>query len=43
MNPIDLVLTGFVVRADATKAAVRVTSRRFRILPAAAEPYRVSA
>ncbi len=43
MNQIDLVLTGFVVRADTTRAAVRITSRRFRILPAAAEPYRVSA
>lgn len=30
-QPIDLQLTGFVVRSDAGKTAVRVTSRRFRI------------
>jgi hypothetical protein len=29
--PIDLQATGFVVRSSATRAAVRITSRRFRI------------
>src|SRR5262252_6120521 len=29
--PIDLQATGFVVRSTATRAAVRMTSRRFRI------------
>ena len=29
--PIDLQATGFVVRSSATRAAVRMTSRRFRI------------
>ena len=30
-QPIDLQLTGFVVRSDGSRTAVRVTSRRFRI------------
>jgi len=30
-HPIDLQATGFVVRSSATRAAVRMTSRRFRI------------
>jgi len=30
-HPIDLQATGFVVRSTATRAAVRMTSRRFRI------------
>src|SRR5215471_16949271 len=30
-QPIDLQLTGFVVRSDTSRTAVRVTSRRFRI------------
>ena len=30
-QPIDLQLTGFVVRSDGNRTAVRVTSRRFRI------------
>jgi len=43
LYPIDLVLTGFIVRADTTRAAVRVTSRRFRVLQQPATPYRASA
>jgi hypothetical protein len=42
LYPIDLLLTGFVVRADATKAAIRITSRRFRVAQMA-EAYPVSA
>jgi len=30
-NPIDLQLTGFIVRSDGNRTAVRVTSRRFRV------------
>ena len=40
--PIDLQLTGFVVRSDNGRAAVRVTSRRFRINPQS-EPYQATA
>ena len=42
-HPIDLVATGFVVRSSATKASIRMTSRRFRILPLADQPLAVSA
>src|SRR5438270_2360617 len=41
-QPIDLQLTGFVVRSDAHRTAVRVTSRRFRI-NSHSEPYRATA
>jgi len=30
-QPIDLQLTGFIVRSDTGRTAVRITSRRFRI------------
>jgi hypothetical protein len=40
--PIDLHLTGFIVRSDAGRAAVRITSRRFRIL-SEDQPYRATA
>jgi c-di-GMP-binding flagellar brake protein YcgR len=40
---IDLVLTGFVVRSDTGRTAVRMTSRRFRTEAEAAAPYRASA
>ena len=43
LYPIDLQLTGFVVRSESGRAAVRITSRRFRVLEAAAETYRASA
>src|SRR3982751_3616920 len=36
--PIDLQATGFVVRSTATRAAVRMTSRRFRIETSPAQP-----
>lgn len=41
-QPIDLQLTGFVVRSDTHRTAVRVTSRRFRI-NSQFEPYRATA
>jgi hypothetical protein len=41
--PIDLLLTGFVVRAEGNKAAVRITSRRFRVVQEPATPYLASA
>jgi hypothetical protein len=41
-QPIDLQLTGFVVRSDSHRTAVRVTSRRFRI-NSHFEPYRATA
>ena len=42
--PIELQLTGFVVRSDGGRTAVRITSHRFRIAEIAAqEPYLVSA
>ena len=41
-EPIDLQLTGFVVRSDNHRTAVRVTSRRFRI-NSHFEPYRATA
>jgi hypothetical protein len=37
-HPIDLQATGFVVRSTATRAAVRMTSRRFRIELEQAQP-----
>jgi len=40
---IDLIVTGFVVRSDAGRTAVRMTSRRFRTEAEAAAPYRASA
>jgi hypothetical protein len=43
MYPMDLVITGFVVRSDAGRTAVRVTSRKFRTDALAAAPYRASA
>jgi hypothetical protein len=36
--PIELQATGFVVRSSATRAAVQMTSRRFRIELAPAQP-----
>lgn len=39
----DLVITGFVVRSDAGRTAVRMTSRRFKTDSMAATPYRASA
>lgn len=41
--PIDLLVTGFVVRSDHGRTAVRMTSRRFRISSQPAEPIRATA
>jgi len=41
--PIDLVITGFVVRSDAAGRAVRMTSRKFRADTMVAAPYRATA
>jgi hypothetical protein len=40
--PIDLVITGFIVRSTGGKTAVRVSSRKFRV-NAASVPYRATA
>jgi hypothetical protein len=42
-EPIDLQLTGFVMRSDNGRTAVRVTSHRFRMAEAPAQPYLASA
>ena len=41
-QPIDLQLTGFVVRSDSGRTAVRITSHRFRI-DSQSQPYRATA
>jgi c-di-GMP-binding flagellar brake protein YcgR len=41
--PIDLQVTGFVVRSDAGRTAVRMTSRKFRVASVPAEPIRATA
>jgi len=41
--PIDLQITGFVVRSDAGRAAVSMTSRKFKIADTPAEPIRATA
>ena len=43
MYPIDLQLTGFVVRSDPSRTAVRMTSKRFKIAQIPAEPIRATA
>jgi c-di-GMP-binding flagellar brake protein YcgR len=43
LYPMDLIITGFVVRSDSGRTAVRMTSRRFHTEAAAATPYRASA
>jgi hypothetical protein len=40
--PIDLVITGFIVRSTGGKTGVRVSSRKFRV-NAASVPYRATA
>jgi hypothetical protein len=42
LYPIDLIITGFVVRSDSGRTAVRMTSRRFKTESMTA-PYRASA
>ena len=41
--PIDLQVTGFVVRSDSNRTAIRMTSRTFRVASAPAEPIRATA
>lgn len=41
--PIDLQITGFVVRSDAGRTAVRLTSHRFRMEQIPETPYQASA
>jgi len=41
--PMDLVITGFVVRSDPGRTAIRMTSRRFRTESFAEPTYRASA
>jgi hypothetical protein len=41
-QPIDLQLTGFIVRSDAGRTAVRITSHRFRI-DSQSQPYQATA
>jgi len=41
--PIDLQLTGFIIRSDGGRIGVRVTSHRFRVAEMPAQHYRVSA
>jgi c-di-GMP-binding flagellar brake protein YcgR len=41
--PIDLQVTGFVVRSDSGRSAVRMTSRKFRVATMPAEPIRATA
>ncbi len=39
----ELQVTGFVMRTEGNRTGVRVNSHRFRMLPLADQPYRVSA
>ncbi|MBZ5585361.1 MAG: PilZ domain-containing protein [Acidobacteriia bacterium] len=41
--PVGLQITGFVMRSDGTRTAVRLTSRKFRVETAVAQPLRASA
>ena len=43
LYPVDLLITGFVVRSDQHQTAVRMTSRKFRVAEAPEESIRVSA
>jgi hypothetical protein len=43
LYPIDLQITGFVVRSDAGRTAVRMTSHKFRVAEDPAEPIRATA
>jgi hypothetical protein len=43
LYPIDLVMTGFIVRSTGGKTAVRVSSRKFRVNAAAAITYQATA
>lgn len=39
LYPVDLLVTGFIVRSNAHHTAVRMTSRKFRVLELADQPY----
>jgi len=41
--PVDLQVTGFVVRSDAGRTVARMTSRKFRVASQAVEPIRQTA
>ena len=41
--PVDLLVTGFVVRSDNQHTSVRITSRKFRVAEAPVEPVRATA
>ena len=41
--PLSLQVTGFILRSDPNRTAVRVTSRKFRVEPVPLEDVRVSA
>lgn len=41
--PVDLVVTGFIIRSDPNHTAIRMTSRKFRVADAPGEPVRISA
>ena len=41
--PIDLLVTGFVVRSDGGKTGIRVTSKKFRVASAPAVSFKASA
>ena len=41
--PVDLLVTGFIVRSDPHHTAIRMTSRRFRVADAPDQTIRVSA
>lgn len=41
--PVDLQVTGFVLRSDSGRTAVRMTSRKFRVAPVPAQPIRATA
>ncbi len=43
LYPIELQITGFVVRSDPGRTAVRMTSRKFRVSAIPAEPVRATA
>ena len=43
LYPIDLQVTGFVVRSDSNRTAIRMTSRKFRVASVPAEPVRATA
>jgi hypothetical protein len=43
LYPIELQVTGFIVRSVGGKVAVRITSRKFHVLAALEQPYRATA